>query len=135
MGDFADTVTKVDHCWEAAAGDISQHADHMPVRTERSETWYDRRVWYEVISSLRTVNGVAMEDMETPLDKSNLKQGSKVTLDFDGKVFSGVIDFECFSPSESLQREPVKHLESPSKTSGVGSVKQSPVSRRWKKFC
>ena len=74
------------------------------------------------ISSLRTVNGVAVEDMETPLDKSHLKQGDKVTLDFDGNVFSGVIDFECSSPSESLRREPGEHLESPSKTSGVGSL-------------
>ena len=33
-----DIVTKVDHCWEAAAGD-------MPVRTEGSGTRYDGRVW------------------------------------------------------------------------------------------
>ena len=56
------------------------------------------------ISSLRTVNDVAMEDMEALLDKSQLKQGIKVTLDFDGKVSSGEIVFECSSPSESLQR-------------------------------
>ena len=85
---FADTITEVDHCWEAAWGDMSWHADHVPVRTEGSGTQYDGRVWYEHISSLRTVNGVAMEDKETLLDKSHLKQGDKVTLDFPG-----VIDF------------------------------------------
>lgn len=60
---------------------------------------------------------MAVEDIGTPLDKSHLKQGDRVTLDFDGKIFSGVIDFECTSPSHSPQRK----LESPSKTSGVVS--------------
>lgn len=69
---------------EAAAVDMSQHADQVPVRAEGSGTQYDGRVWYELISSLRTVNGVAVEDMETPLDKSHLKKGKRVTLEFDG---------------------------------------------------
>ena len=108
---------------------MSRRHNQVPVRTEGSGTQYDGRVWYELISSLRTVNGVAVEDIGTPLDKSHLKQGDRVTLDFDGKIFSGVIDFECTStspshspPSESPQRK-LEHHESPSKTSGVVSEK------------
>ena len=38
-----------------------------------------------------------------------------MTLEFDGEMFSGVIDLECASPPESLR------TKSPSKTSGIDS--------------
>ena len=92
----------------------------MPVRTEGSGTRYDGKVWYELISSLRTLNGMAMEDFQTPLDKSYLKHGDTVTLDFDGKIFFGVIDLEFSSPQSPPGEEGGIRGESP--PSNVGSA-------------
>ena len=91
------------------------------MRTEGSGTrGYDGKVWYKPISLLRTVNGVAVEDFQTPLDKSHLKHSDQVTLDFDGKIFSGVIDLEFSSPQSLPGEEGGIRGESP--LSNVGSV-------------
>ena len=95
---------------------MSRHADHVPVRTEGSETQYDGGMQYEPICSLKTVNRVAVEDLEIQLERSHLKHGDKVTLEFDGKMFSGVIDLESASPPDLPRKE---HPVSPTH-SGTG---------------
>ena len=84
---------------------MSRRADHVPVRTEGSGTRYDGRVWYELVTSIKTVNGVAVVDIEAPLDKASLKHGDKVTLEFEGKCYSGEIDLEHSSPPESPRKK------------------------------
>ena len=51
-----------------------------------------------------------MENLEVELERSQLKHGHKVTLQFDSKMFSGVIDFESVSPPDSPRKE---HPSSP----------------------
>ena len=100
---------------------MSHHTDHVPVRTEGSGTRYDGGVWYEPISSLKTVNGIAVEDLEVELERSQLKRGDKVTLEFDGKMFSGVI--ESASPPDLPWKE---HPSSPTH-SGTGIAREETV--------
>ena len=97
---------------------MSRRADHVPLRTEGSGTRYDGRVWYELVTSIKTVNGVAVVDMETPLDKASLKHGDKVTLEFEGKCYSGEIDLEHSSPPESPRK---KQQVSPKSLSDSGT--------------
>ena len=73
----------------------------VPVRTVGSGTQYDGEVWYEDISSIKTVNGVPVTDKE----KAIFRHGDKVTLEFEGNIFCGVIDFESSSPPESPRRK------------------------------
>ena len=75
---------------------MSRHrTDCIPVRTEGSGTRYDGQVWYELISSLKTVNDVAVQDLDTAVEKSSLKHGDRVTLEFEVKTFCGTIDLEA----------------------------------------
>lgn len=83
---------------------LLEFLNKVPVRTEGSGTHYDGKVWYELVSSLKTVNGVAVAEMEPPLEKAQLKHGDKVTLEFEGKCFSGEIDLD-YSPPASLRRK------------------------------
>ena len=80
---------------------MSQYLEQVPVRTVGSGTQYDGEVWYEDISSIKTVNGVSVKDK----DKLIFKHGDKVTLEFEGKTFCGMIDFESSSPPESPRRK------------------------------
>ena len=66
-------------------------------------------------SSVKTVNGLPVDVLDTPLEKCDLKHGDKVTLDFEGRIFSRVIDLESTSLPESprgkvLSRSPSKSL-------------------------
>ena len=100
---------------------MSHHADHVPVKTKGSGTWYNGAVWYEPISSLKSVNGIAVEDLEVELERSQLKHGDKVTLEFDGKMFSGVIE------SASLPDSPRKEHPSSPTHSSTGIVREETV--------
>ena len=59
---------------------MSRYRDCIPVRTEGSGTRYDGRVWYEYLSSLKFVNGLAADK---PLEKSDLKHGDRITVEFE----------------------------------------------------
>lgn len=56
---------------------MDRYDDRVPIRTLSSGTRYDGRVWYELLSSIRSVNGTSVSDVE----KSMLKHGDRVTLD------------------------------------------------------
>ena len=66
---------------------MDRYSDRVPVRTKGSGTQYDGRVLNEPLRSLKTVNDV-------PVETPDLKHGDNVTVAFEGKIFSGVIDLE-----------------------------------------
>ena len=69
---------------------MDRYNDRVPVRTFGSGTHYDGRVWYELLRSIRTVNGSKV----SLLEKSMLKQGDRVTLEYKSKTYSGVVVIE-----------------------------------------
>ena len=90
---------------------MSRHKadEYVPVRTEGSGTEFDNDVWYELISTIKTVNNLPLEDRETPLGKADLKDGDRVRLEYEGKTFAGVTDLESLSPPDSpAERTPSK---------------------------
>lgn len=64
--------------------------DVVPVRTEGSGTKYDGRVWYEQLESIKTLNNIPVTKQ---LVKADLKHGDKVTIEYEGKTFAGIIDY------------------------------------------
>ena len=56
---------------------MDRYTDRVPVQTEGSDTKYDDRVWYEPLSSIRTVNGKPTVDLK----KSMLQEGDQVTVE------------------------------------------------------
>ena len=70
------------------------YANCVPVRTFGSGTSYDK-VWYELVSAIRSVNG---RDVDSSwLNKSMLKEGDRVTVEFEKNIYSGVIEIEPLS--------------------------------------
>ena len=47
------------------------------------------------------MNNVAVEDLDASLEKSSLKNGDIVTLEYEEKTFCRFIDLESSSPSKS----------------------------------
>lgn len=77
---------------------------------------------------------VAVEDLEIQLERSHLKHGDKVTLEFDGKMFSGVIDLESASPPDSPRKEhPVSPTHSGTGLATTETVTGAPLQGRKKK--
>ena len=98
---------------------MSRHrTDCIPVRTEGSGTRYDGQVWYELISSLKTVNDVAVQDLDTAVEKSSLKHGDRVTLEFEVKTFCGIIDLEAAGGKRIVASLPIQV----SQGSGLGGT-------------
>ena len=82
---------------------------YIPVRAVGSGTEFDNEIWYELISTIKTVNNLPVEDRDTPLEKSDLKDGDRVTVEYEGKTFEGVVDLESLSPPDSpAERTPSK---------------------------
>ena len=50
----------------------------MPIRTIGSGTKYDGRIWYECLSSIRSVTGKPAVDLKP----SMLQEGDKVTVEY-----------------------------------------------------
>ena len=67
---------------------MDRYSDRIPVCTEGSGTRYDGRVWYEYLNTIKSVNGVTVDPLK-PLEKSDLKHGDRVRVDYEGKIFSG----------------------------------------------
>ena len=83
--------------------------EYVPVRAVGSGTEFDNEIWYELISTIKTVNNLPVEDRHTPLGKSDLKDGDRVTVEYEGKTFEGVVDLESLSPPDSpAERTPSK---------------------------
>lgn len=74
---------------------MDHYKDRVPVCTFSSGTNYDGRVWYELLSSIRYINDKPVEVEE----KSMLKSGDRVTLEYKTKTYHGIVD---------TQDEPVK---------------------------
>ena len=67
----------------------------MPVHIFGSGTLYDNKVWYKLASAIRSVNGRDVES--SSLNKSMLKEGDRVTVEFGKNIYSGVIEIELLS--------------------------------------
>ena len=93
---------------------MDRYSDRIPVRTEGSGTRYDGRVWYEYLNTIKSVNGVIVDPLK-PLEKSDLKHGDRVRVDYEGKIFSGVIDLE----TESLPLTPERKMPGSSHASST----------------
>ena len=59
--------------------EMDRYIDRVPIRTQGSSNRYDGRVWYELLSSIRSVNGTAV--IQDQLKKSTLNQGDRVSLE------------------------------------------------------
>ena len=95
-----------------------RRTDCIPVRREGSGTRYDGQVWYELISSLKTVNDVAVQDSDTPLEKS-CKHGDRVTLEF---ILWNYRPRECFPAGVTRgERIVASHPIQVSHGSGLGT--------------
>ena len=66
--------------------------DRVPIRT-------DGRVWYEPLKCIRSINGEPASDVE----KSMLKRGDRVTLEYKAKIYHGVVDPDVFQQPGSKQ--------------------------------
>ena len=70
--------------------DMDRYNDRVPIRTVSSGTRYDGRVWYELLSSIQSVNGTSVSEVA----KSMLKHGDRVTLEYKKRTYEGVVDVE-----------------------------------------
>ena len=59
------------------------YANRVPVRTFGSGTSHDNKVWYELVSAIRSVNGRDVDS--SSLNKIMLKEGDRVTVEFAKK--------------------------------------------------
>jgi hypothetical protein len=67
---------------------MDRYADRVPVRTVGSGTHYDGRIWYELLKSIRSINGKPVVTME----KSMLTCGDSVTIEYKNKTYHGIVD-------------------------------------------
>ena len=67
---------------------MERYRDRVPVRTIDSGTRYDGKVWYEPLASIRSINGSPTSNVE----KSMLNPGDRVTVVFNNRTYSGVVD-------------------------------------------
>ena len=61
---------------------------------------------------MKSVNGVTVDPLKL-LEKSNLKHRDRIRVDYEGKIFSGVIDLETESPPLVLERKMPSSPNSP----------------------
>ena len=67
---------------------MDKYDDRVPVCTIGSGTRYDGKVWYESLSSIRSINGISTSHVE----KSMLTVGDEVTVIFKNKPYHSVVD-------------------------------------------
>ena len=64
---------------------MDRYIGRIPIRTLGSGTRYDGRVWYELLSSIRSVNGTPV--VQGQLERSMLNQGDRVTLEYQSRTY------------------------------------------------
>ena len=67
---------------------MDKYRDRVPIRTIGSGTRYDGKIWYELLSSICSINGTPASNVE----KSMLSAGDQVTILFQNKIYGGVVD-------------------------------------------
>jgi len=67
---------------------MDRYRDRVPVRAVGSGTKYDGKIWYEHLSSIRSVNGKPVVDVK----KSMLQEGDKVTVEYKNKTYEGEVE-------------------------------------------
>ena len=109
---------------------MDRYVDRVPVRTEGSGTRYDGRVWYEHINTIKSVNGKFLDPL-TPVQKSDLKHGDRVRLQYGGKIFDGVIDFVSLplSPEQEMRESPTSDKQILSTSTSPRKRKSTSVAR------
>jgi len=75
------------------------YVNRVPVRIIGSGTKYDDRIWYEHLSSIRSVNGKPVVDLK----KSMLQEGDKVTVEYKNRTYQGDVEAPAPEPDQ-LQR-------------------------------
>ena len=100
---------------------MERYPDLVPVKTVEKGSRYYGRVYFERLSSIKTVNGQPVSNLE----KSFLKHGDSVTYIYRNKTFAGIIDLyaDALSESES-QDSPAKQDPSNNPTSAASRDKQ-----------
>ena len=84
---------------------MDRYRDRVPVRTIGSGTTYDGQVWYELLTGIRSINGEQVQQV----DKTMLKNGDRVTLEFRGKTYRGILDTcNVHEPASSKPGTPEK---------------------------
>ena len=73
----------------AGSNVMDRYKDRVPVRTIDSGTRYDGKVWYELLSSIRCINGIPTS---CNVEKEMLNDGDQVTLMYKNRTYSGVVD-------------------------------------------
>ena len=96
------------------------YVNRVPVRTIGSGTKYDGKIWYERLSSIRSVNGKPAVDLK----KSMLQEGDKVTVEYKNRTYQGEVE----APRAGIHPEPdqLQRLEENLPLAG----KRSPRKRR-----
>ena len=87
---------------------MDRYIGRIPIRTLGSGTRYDGRVWYELLSSIRSVNGTPV--VQGQLERSMLNQGDRVTLEYQSKTYRGIVDVEA-STNPNITECGIKSLE------------------------
>lgn len=100
---------------------MDRYADRVPIRTVGSGTKYDGKIWYELLSSIRSVNG---EVAPVDLSKSMVHEGDQVTVEYKNKTYEGVVEV----PPASAGKHPLSAEPDQTETPLVG--KRSPRKRR-----
>ena len=91
---------------------MNRYEDRVHIRTTGSGTHYDGRVWYELLTSIRSVNGELISASGGPLDKSRLKPGDRITLEYKSKIYHGVVEIDS-TDSPPLRQEQSDSSSSP----------------------
>ena len=102
--------------------EMDRYIDRVPIRTQGSGTRYDGKVWYELLSSIRSVNGTTV--MQGQLKKSTLNQGDRVSLEYHGRTYHGIVDVEA-STNPNVTEIWIKSLEMPEEIPDVQPANSS----------
>ena len=87
--------------------EMDHYIGRIPNRTLGSSTHYDGRVWYELLSSIRSVNGTPV--VQGQLERSMLNQGDCITLEYQSRTYHGIVDMEASTNSNITECQPRRH--------------------------
>ena len=84
--------------------EMDRYIGRIPIRAFGSGTRYDGRVWYELLSSIRSVNGTPV--VQGQLERSMLNQGDRITLEYQSRTYHGIVDMEASTNPNITECQP-----------------------------
>ena len=101
------TINYAQLCQPQVQSAIDWYDYPIPVRTVSSGTHYDGRIWYELLSSIRSINGSPVAKLEN----SMLTGGDRVTINYNAKTYHSIVDAELSASLElgTKNQQPEAH--------------------------